>query len=84
VKRQIEDRGLGWMLRSTQGSSSGTLFSDNSCGHTGFVGNSVWVDPERQLICVVLSNRVFFGRNPDAIIAFRPTFHDALITALEG
>ena len=84
VRRQIEDRGLGWMLRSVQGSSSGSLFSENSFGHTGFVGNSVWADPARQLICVVLTNRVFFGRNPDAIMAFRPKFHDALITALEG
>lgn len=84
VRRQIEDRGLGWMLRSPQGSSSGSLFSENSYGHTGFVGNSVWVDPARQLICVVLTNRVFFGRNPDAIIKFRPKFHDALINALEG
>lgn len=83
TRRHIGDRGLGWMLRSAEGSSSGHYFSAESYGHTGFVGNSVWVDPVRQVVCVVLTNNVFFGRQKDAIIAFRVNFHDALIHALE-
>jgi CubicO group peptidase (beta-lactamase class C family) len=82
TRRQIGDRGLGWMLRSAEGSSSGHHFSADSFGHTGFVGNSVWVDPVRHLISVVLTNNVFFGRQKDAITQFRVEFHDALIQAL--
>lgn len=91
VTRQIEDRGLGWMLRSESGSSSGQYFSPDSFGHTGFVGNSLWVDPTRELICVLLTNSVFYGRNfakefnpdnPQNIVTFRKQFHDTVIETL--
>src|SRR5262245_61417761 len=84
VRTHIGDRGLGWHTRSPQGSSSGHYFSADSYGHTGFVGNSIWVDPQRQLICTLLSNRVFFGRDPEAITQFRPRFHDTVVQSLEG
>jgi CubicO group peptidase (beta-lactamase class C family) len=81
---QIGDRGLGWMMRSPEGSSSGQYFSPDSYGHTGFVGNSLWVDPERKLVCALLTNNVFFGRDKNNIIAFRKQFHDTVIESLEG
>ena len=71
-----ERRGLGWMLRSYQGSSAGDLFSRDAYGHTGFVGNSVWIDPEQDLIVVCLTNNVYFGREKRGIIAFRRALHD--------
>lgn len=83
VVPQVADRGLGWMT-NTEGASCGRYFSPNSFGHTGFTGTSVWVDPERQLVCALLTNRVFFGRDPEPITAFRRTFHDTVIEALEG
>ncbi|HRE49334.1 MAG TPA: serine hydrolase domain-containing protein [Aggregatilineales bacterium] len=79
---QIADRGLGWMMRSAEGSSSGQFFSAESYGHTGFVGTSLWVDPGRKIVAALLTNNVFFGRDKTAILAFRPRFHDALIEAL--
>lgn len=84
TRRHIGDRGLGWMMRSPEGSSSGRYFSPQSYGHTGFVGNSLWVDPKRKLVCALLTNNVFFGRDKDTIINFRKTFHDTVIEALEG
>lgn len=84
VSEQIDERGLGWMMRSLSGSSSGQYFSAGSYGHTGFVGNSLWVDPERKLVCALLTNNVFYGREKDAIIAFRKRFHDTVIESLEG
>ena len=33
--------------------------SDKCFGHTGFVGQGVWADPEQQLIFIFLSNRTF-------------------------
>lgn len=81
---QFAERGLGWMMRSIEGSSAGNRFSASSYGHTGFTGTSLWVDPERQIVCALLTNRVFLGRDPEAIQAFRPRFHDAVIEALDG
>ena len=50
-------RTLGWDV-VTQPSSSGHFFSPNSFGHTGFTGTSLWIDPERGLFVVLLTNRV--------------------------
>jgi CubicO group peptidase (beta-lactamase class C family) len=71
-----ERRGLGWMIRSLQGSSAGDFYSANTYGHTGFVGNSLWIDPEQQLITVCMSNNVYWGRQKEGIIAFRRALHD--------
>ena len=35
----------------------------DSFGHTGFTGTCVWVDPQRDLCAVLLTNSVYFGRN---------------------
>jgi len=83
TRLHIGDRGIGWMMR-TEGSSSGKYFSENSFGHTGFVGNSVWVDPQRELVVALMTNYVFFGRYSERILAFRRTFHDTLIEWLES
>ena len=52
------DRALGWDTKSAEGSSAGTLFSPASFGHTGFTGTSMWIDPERDLFVILLTNRV--------------------------
>jgi CubicO group peptidase (beta-lactamase class C family) len=75
-------RGLGWMLRSRRGSSSGRWFGPRSYGHTGYTGTSVWVDPERRLVVVLLTNRVYRGRDPAGIAALRPRLHDAVVEAV--
>jgi CubicO group peptidase (beta-lactamase class C family) len=50
-------RALGWDTPSGR-SSGGDLISRRSFGHTGFTGTSIWMDPERCLAIVLLSNRV--------------------------
>ena len=50
-------RALGWDTPSGL-SSAGVLLSSRSFGHTGFTGTSIWTDPTRQLVIVLLSNRV--------------------------
>ncbi|HIQ04501.1 MAG TPA: carboxylesterase [Anaerolineae bacterium] len=77
-------RGLGWMLRAREGASCGRYFSQNSFGHTGFTGTSVWVDPTVGLIVVLLTNRVYCGRDPAGITALRPALHDAVWEAVLG
>jgi serine-type D-Ala-D-Ala carboxypeptidase len=73
-----ERRGLGWALRTTGVSSSGKYFNPNSIGHTGFTGTSLWIDPQREVVVALLTNRVYHGRDPEAIMAFRPAVHDAI------
>ena len=50
-------RALGWDTPSDR-SSAGTRLGPASFGHTGFTGTSTWIDPERRLVIVLLSNRV--------------------------
>lgn len=76
-------RGLGWMLRSSSGSSSGQWFGPRSYGHTGYTGTSLWVDPDRSLLVVLLTNRVYYGRDPTGIAGLRPALHDAVIDAIQ-
>jgi CubicO group peptidase (beta-lactamase class C family) len=80
---QDHPRGLGWMLRSQRNSSSGRRFSRSSYGHTGFTGTCLWIDPDRALVVVLLTNRVYDGRDPTGIARLRPLLHDAIIEALE-
>ncbi len=67
---------LGFDGRSV-GSSSGKHFSDESFGHLGFTGASLWCDPRAELIVVLLTNRVCPTRENIRIRAARPRIHDA-------
>ena len=76
-------RALGWDTRSPEGySSAGTLFSAGSFGHTGFTGTSLWIDPERELFVILLTNRVHPTRDNKLIREARPAIADAVVRAL--
>ena len=64
-------------------SSAGSLFSARSFGHTGFTGTSMWMDLERGLYLILLTNRVHPTRDNDAIRAVRAEVADAVVRALE-
>lgn len=76
-------RALGWDTKSTTRSSAGNKFSITSFGHTGFTGTSVWIDPERKLFVVFLTNRVYPSRENKKIINVRPKLHNAVINAID-
>jgi CubicO group peptidase (beta-lactamase class C family) len=57
VQDVASSRALGWDTPSAV-SSAGRFFSPRSFGHTGYTGTSIWVDPERGLFVVLLTNRV--------------------------
>jgi CubicO group peptidase (beta-lactamase class C family) len=75
-------RALGWdtMLPT---SSCGSRFSPSSFGHTGYTGTSLWIDPERGVYVVLLTNRVHPARGNDTIATVRPAFHDAVMMDLD-
>jgi beta-glucosidase-like glycosyl hydrolase/CubicO group peptidase (beta-lactamase class C family) len=74
-------RALGWdtMVPAT---SSGSLLSARSFGHTGFTGTSMWMDPERNLFVILLTNRVHPTRDNNLIRQARPAVADAVVKAL--
>ena len=76
------DWSFGWDTRALEGSSAGKYFSRDSVGHTGFTGTSIWMDLEKDVIAILLSNRVHPKRDNDKIKQFRPVFHDAVMEAL--
>ena len=74
-------RALAWdtMLPT---SSCGTRMSPRAFGHTGFTGTSLWVDPDRGVYAVLLTNRVHPTRANVAIQPVRRAFHDAIIDVI--
>ncbi|MGB3210773.1 MAG: serine hydrolase [Desulforhopalus sp.] len=60
-------------------SSSGKYFSDLTVGHLGFTGTSFWIDLQRGIAIVVLTNRVLFGEALTPIRIFRPLLHDTIM-----
>jgi serine-type D-Ala-D-Ala carboxypeptidase len=77
-------RGLAWLLWTPQNCTCGQAFGTGSFGHTGFTGTSLWVDPQRDLLVVALTNRVYHGRDPAAIGRFRPRLHDLAVNAVQA
>ncbi len=74
------DWALGWDTPTAGASSSGKYFSENSIGHLGFTGTSLWIDLGREAIVALLTNRVhqvakrsYFG--------LRPKVHDLIMEA---
>lgn len=77
-------RALGWDTPSEEGSSLGTRLGrrGRTIGHLGFTGTSLWIDAEREVVVVLLTNRVNPSRENELIRAFRPRFHDVVAEAL--
>lgn len=67
---------LGWDTPTAGCSSSGSFFSRTTVGHLGFTGASLWIDLERDVIIVLLTNRVHPNRSNEKIRLFRPFIHD--------
>ncbi|MGE5561547.1 MAG: serine hydrolase domain-containing protein [Chloroflexota bacterium] len=76
-------RALGWLMKTREFSSGGDLLSNRAYGHTGFTGTSLWVDPELELVAVLLTNRVHPTRDNNAIIRLRPRFHNLVAAAID-
>jgi CubicO group peptidase (beta-lactamase class C family) len=74
-------RALGWDTPSS-GSSAGHRLSPESFGHTGFTGTSIWMDPTRQLVVVLLTNRVHPTRNNPRIGPLRVLVADRVVELL--
>ncbi|HEX6574257.1 MAG TPA: serine hydrolase, partial [Gemmatimonadaceae bacterium] len=78
---RTSSRALGWDTPS-KGSSSGSYFSARSFGHTGFTGTSIWIDPEKNLFVILLTNRVNPTRANNRQVPLRKAVADAAQMAI--
>lgn len=78
-------RALGWDTKpepTSYRAPCGEKFSDNSFGHTGYTGTSVWADADKNLIVIFLTNRVYPSRESNGIREIRPEIHNLAVDLL--
>ena len=74
-------RGLGWQVQPTDHLAP---FSGEAYGHTGFTGTSLAVDPRRDLVVAICTNRVYHGREPAGIDRLRLQLHSVFASTSEA
>jgi CubicO group peptidase (beta-lactamase class C family) len=76
-------RAVGWDTAPVPASPLGQG-SSMAFWHTGFTGVSLWIDPERELVAILLTNRIHPTRENQQIYELRPEFHRAVNEAVIG
>lgn len=81
-------RGIGFDMKETDPKkvlNMSELAGPNTFGHTGFTGNSVWADPDRNLIFIFLSNRTYPTMTNNLLISgnYRPRLQSIVYRALK-
>jgi CubicO group peptidase (beta-lactamase class C family) len=68
--RSAGERGLGWDTCAGK-HGCGDFLGPTAYGHIGYTGTSVWIDPEREMFVILLTNRVHAARarRPAKVIA---------------
>jgi CubicO group peptidase (beta-lactamase class C family) len=59
--------------------AAGGRMGPRAVGHTGFTGTSLWIDPDRELVVVLLTNRVHPSRENEGIKEFRTKVHNLVV-----
>jgi CubicO group peptidase (beta-lactamase class C family) len=81
----LHNRGFGFDRKSPVGfSTAGSLAGTKTFGHLGFTGTSMWVDPEKDIAIILLTNRTYpkrsYGEN---ISKVRAAIADAIISSIK-
>ncbi len=69
----------GFDTPSVNGPVTGNVFSQKSFGHLGYTGTSLWMDMERRISVVILTNRILFDAPKERINTFRRTVHQTVL-----
>jgi CubicO group peptidase (beta-lactamase class C family) len=78
-----EARSFGWQLAETKDSAAGPDLPRDSFGHSGFTGTSCWIDPARERVFILLTNRTHARALPFVNInSVRRRFHSLAVEAL--
>lgn len=84
TQRTSGTRALGWDTSDGEG-TAGVYMGESAYGHTGFTGTSLWIDPDRELFVILLTNRVHAprARRPAKVIAdVRADLADAAVLSV--
>jgi CubicO group peptidase (beta-lactamase class C family) len=84
TRRAAGTRALGWDTADGDG-GSGKFLDSHAYGHTGYTGTSIWIDPERQMFVLLLTNRVHAARarRPAKVISdVRADLADAAVASV--
>ena len=84
TQRAGGSRALGWAMADGQW-GSGRYLGENAYGHVGFTGTSLWIDRDREMFVILLTNRVHAARarRPAKVIAdVRADLADAAAAAV--
>ena len=81
----LSGRGLGFDRKKDTGfTTAGQLASDDTFGHLGFTGTSIWMDREKDMIVILLTNRTYPNRNYGKQISkIRAAVADAAFSSLK-
>jgi CubicO group peptidase (beta-lactamase class C family) len=78
-----EARSVAWQLAVTKDSAAGLDLPPDSFGHSGFTGTSCWIDPHKQRVFILLTNRTHARQLPFVNInSVRRKFHSLAVAAL--
>ncbi len=84
TRRTAGHRALGWDTADGD-YGSGRYLTERAYGHTGYTGTSMWIDPDREMFVVLLTNRVHAAKadRPAKVIAdVRSDLSDAAVLAV--
>jgi CubicO group peptidase (beta-lactamase class C family) len=84
TKRAAGSRALGWDTADGDG-GAGRYLTERAYGHTGYTGTSMWIDPDREMFVILLTNRVHAAkaRRPATVISdVRADLADAAVLAV--
>ncbi len=73
---------FGWISRQAFSKASGRRLGARAFGQLGLTGTSIFCDPDRDVVVVLLTNRICPSRANEKIDGFRPAFHDGVLAAL--
>ena len=77
-------RSIAWILAETADCSAGPALPRTAFGHTGFTGTSIWIDPNKRRVFVLLTNRVHPRLDAIDMKAIRQRFNELAMEMLSG
>ena len=75
---------FGWESPSGENGLDSCKLSSTAVGHNGFTGCSLWLEPEKGIDIILMSNRVHPTRANKKIRALRPQLFNMVLSILAG
>lgn len=84
LRSPINHRGLGFDRKNEGISTAGQFTGDQTFGHLGFTGTSLWMDPDQDIAIILLTNRTYPNRSYGRQISqIRAQISDAVINSIQ-